>query len=62
MALVLFTEEWFLVTDDGNTVFIQREKFKGILIPFLWKKLNKDTRNGFELMNHELKVRVESLN
>jgi len=49
-------------TEDGNTVFIQREKFKGILIPLLWKKLNKDTRNGFELMNHELKVRVENLN
>ena len=49
-------------TKDGNTVFIQREKFKGILVPFIWKTLNKDTRNGFELMNHELKMRVESLN
>ena len=49
-------------TKDGNTVFIQREKFKGILVPFIWKTLNKDTRNGFELMNHELKMRVENLN
>lgn len=48
-------------TKDGNTVFIQREKFMGILVPLFWKKLNKDTRNGFELMNHELKMRVEGL-
>ena len=47
-------------TKDGNTVFIHRENFKGILVPFIWKSLNKDTRNGFELMNHELKMRVEN--
>lgn len=46
---------------DGSTTFIQRENFKGILLPFLKKMLNTQTRAGFELMNQALKARVEGL-
>ncbi len=44
---------------NGTTTFIQREKFSGILIPFLRKLLDKNTREGFESMNHQLKIESE---
>jgi len=45
---------------DGSTTFIQRENFKGILVPLLRNMLDTKTRAGFELMNQALKARVEN--
>jgi hypothetical protein len=39
--------------------FVQREKFKGLLVPLLWKSLDKNTRHGYEKMNLALKKRAE---
>lgn len=44
---------------DGTTTFIQSEKFKGILVPFLKKQLNTNTRQGFIDMNEALKAKIE---
>ena len=43
----------------GKTLFIQKEKFKGLLVPFLWRDLNLKTRKGFEQMNQKLKELAE---
>ena len=45
---------------NGHVRFIQRERFKGLLLPFLSKMLNVDIRPGFEEMNRALKLRAES--
>jgi hypothetical protein len=45
---------------DGSTTFIQAERFKGILVPFLKKMLDTKTRAGFEQMNQALKTCAES--
>ncbi|MBK6266124.1 SRPBCC domain-containing protein [Marivirga sp. S37H4] len=45
---------------DGNTTFIQREKFNGILVPLFRKMLDNNTVNGFNQMNRKLKELVES--
>ena len=50
-----------LVDKSDRTKFVQRELFKGILVPLLWKQLNTKTRKGFELMNQELKELAEKL-
>ena len=47
------------VLDNGKTRFVQRERFRGILIPLLWKMLDNKTRKGFESMNQALKKRAE---
>jgi hypothetical protein len=54
-------EHKFELIDNGNgtTTFIQSEKFKGILVPFFKKKLDNNTRQGFELMNVKLKELAE---
>jgi hypothetical protein len=44
---------------DGGTRFVQRERFKGVLVPLTAGVLEK-TRRGFEDMNAALKQRVES--
>lgn len=50
----------FEVEPDGErTRFIQREEFKGVLVPLLAKWLDKGTRSGFELMNRALKEQAE---
>ena len=46
---------------EGHVRFIQRERFKGLLVPFLAKMLDGDTRRGFEEMNQALKQRAESV-
>lgn len=43
---------------DGSTTFVQRERFKGILVPFLKKMLNGSTRQGFIQLNEALRSRV----
>jgi hypothetical protein len=45
---------------DGHVRFVQREQFRGLLLPFLSKMLDRDTRRGFEEMNRALKLRAES--
>ena len=39
--------------------FTQREVFTGILVPLLARRIDTDTRRGFEEMNHALKARAE---
>jgi len=39
--------------------FVQREIFTGLLVPLFARKLDTDTRRGFEEMNRALKVRAE---
>ena len=52
----------FKLTDNknGTTNFEQSENFTGILVKLFSKSLDKDTKNGFEQMNKELKIRVEN--
>lgn len=54
-------EHIFELNDNGNgtTTFVQREQFKGVLVPLLKKMLDDNTRRGFEMMNEALKERVE---
>jgi len=51
----------FLIEEngDGTVTFIQKESFKGILVPFLKKKMRTDILSKFKLMNEKLKERVE---
>jgi hypothetical protein len=46
---------------DGTCTFIQREKFKGLLVPLFSKMLDVNTKQGFEQMNQKLKERVEKI-
>jgi hypothetical protein len=46
-----------LATDRVRLV--HAECFGGILVPFLWKSLDTDTRAGLEQMNQALKERAE---
>ena len=50
-------EHKFYLTDmgDGTTLFEQSESFKGILVRLFAKRLDKDTKSGFEQMNMALK-------
>jgi hypothetical protein len=43
----------------GSVTFTQAEEFKGLLVPVLWKNLDKNTREGFQLMNEALKRLAE---
>ncbi len=54
-------EHKFKLTDNGNgtTNFEHSENFSGILVKLFSKKIDKDTKNGFEQMNKELKLRAE---
>ena len=44
--------------DNENVLFVQKETFSGLLVPFI-SGLLKDTKTGFELMNNELKKEAE---
>lgn len=46
--------------DKNKTKLIQKENFKGILVPLLWKQLDIKTRRGFEMMNEALKKKAEN--
>ena len=49
-----------LIDNENGTInFEQSENFTGILVKLFTKSLNKDTKNGFERMNKELKLRAE---
>lgn len=45
--------------EGTGTRFIHQEHFRGILVPVLWRKLDSETRAGFQAMNRALKARVE---
>ena len=45
--------------DGGRVRFTQSERFRGILVPFLSRMLDRGTEPGFEAMNEALKERVE---
>ncbi|MDG1331999.1 MAG: SRPBCC domain-containing protein [Crocinitomicaceae bacterium] len=49
----------FSENEDGTTTLIHGEKFSGILVPFMKKKLNTDVKEGFESMNEKLKELAE---
>ncbi len=55
-------EHSFVIEARGNerVRFIQRERFSGLLVPFVWSALNRDVRRGFEAMNREAALRCES--
>jgi hypothetical protein len=44
----------------GRVRLIQSERFGGVLVPLVWRKLDGGTRQGFEAMNEALARRVES--
>jgi hypothetical protein len=46
--------------EPGLVIFIQEEKFKGLLVPFFKKMILVDTKANFDLMNKALKERVEA--
>ncbi|MDH3262118.1 MAG: SRPBCC domain-containing protein [Acidimicrobiia bacterium] len=46
--------------EGTGTRFVQREQFRGILVPLLLKMVGESTRDGFEAMNTALKLRVEA--
>ena len=43
----------------GRVRLIQSERFGGVLVPLLWKKLEDGTAKGFRAMNEALARRVE---
>jgi len=48
------------INNNNNVLFIQREKFTGIIVPFLGG-ICKNTQKGFEMMNLALKKEAESV-
>ena len=44
--------------DERSVLFVQKERFSGLLVPFLRNMLD-NTKSGFEIMNHELKKEAE---
>jgi hypothetical protein len=45
--------------DDLNTKFIQKEKFSGILAPYLFPRIASATNEAFRMMNWALKHKAE---
>ena len=46
---------------NGTTLFIQSEKFNGILVPLFKKMIDGNTIQGFHLMNQKLKEICEKI-
>src|SRR5919107_2205313 len=46
--------------EDDRVRFVQREAFRGLLVPLFARSLESKTRRGFEGMNRALKGRVEA--
>lgn len=55
-------EHTFIIEELGSkgVRLIQKEIYTGLVIPFMAKKLNQNTRSGFELMNQAVKNLAES--
>ena len=45
---------------EGTVRLIQEERFRGILVPLLWRSLQRRTLPAFEQMNLALRKRAES--
>ncbi|MDN5201892.1 SRPBCC domain-containing protein [Fulvivirgaceae bacterium BMA10] len=45
--------------NEHESKLIHREEFRGLLLPLLWKKLDTQTRAGFEDMNRAIKIKAE---
>ncbi|MCL4461463.1 MAG: SRPBCC domain-containing protein [Nitrospirae bacterium] len=54
-------EHAFIVTEreGGILQFVHRERFRGLLVPFLSRRWFERVRHGFEGMNDALKARTE---
>lgn len=46
---------------DGSTTFHHNEKFRGILVPLMRKKLDTEIKSSFEAMNERLKELAEKI-
>jgi hypothetical protein len=55
-------EHWLTIEPLGESRvrLVQREEFRGLLVPLLARSLDDNTRRGFEEMNHALKERAET--
>jgi hypothetical protein len=55
-------EHYFKIEPQGpaGSRFVHGERFTGLLVPFLRKSLDRNTRAGFDAMNRALKDRVET--
>jgi hypothetical protein len=47
---------------EGRVRFVQREQFRGILVPLILRWLGDNTVAGFEAMNEALKAQAEKAN
>jgi hypothetical protein len=47
--------------NSGETLLIHRQTFSGILMPLIWKPIEKVAIRGFTRMNEALKERAEAL-
>jgi hypothetical protein len=45
--------------DDGQVRLVQHEQFRGVLVPFMGRSLDRRTLPAFEQMNQALKRRAE---
>lgn len=43
----------------GDVLLVHRQEFSGLLIPFLWKRIERTAKRGFIQMNEALKKRAE---
>ena len=48
------------VNEQGYTLFIQSEKFSGLLVPLFQKMIHGPTKRSFEAMNNKLKLLAEA--
>lgn len=47
--------------DEARVRFVQRELFKGLLVPLFWRDLDTHTRDSFRRMNEALRERAERM-
>ena len=53
-------EHRFTITPiEGGVTFTQSETFRGLLVPFLWRRLDRGTRPMFSKMNEAIRSRAE---
>jgi hypothetical protein len=62
MSGLMFTNDrvFELKDKNGETVFINREVFSGLMVPLFWKKMNQFVVPMLEKMNKALKDKMEA--
>ena len=62
MSGVMFTNDrvFELKEQNGETVFINKEEFSGLMVPLFWSKMNEFVVPILEKMNKALKDKVEA--